>query len=181
MTQKIVKARWYVVHVYSGFEKKVADQIAIDADEKGLSHFFEDVICPSEQVIEVRRGVKVEAERNLFPGYILVKMIMTNDSWHLVSSLPRVTGFLGGTKKPTPISNAEAKRMLQQVEEGATATRLDISFEIGERVKVLDGPLASFEGVVDDVNEAEKKLKVSVAIFGRNTPVELSYEQVEKV
>src|SRR5689334_20859592 len=176
-------AHWYVVHVYSGFEKKVAQSIREQADQKGLAEKFEEILVPTEEVVEVRRGAKVSSERKLIPGYVLVKMDLTDESWHLVKNTPKVTGFLGGggRGRPVPISDAEASRILRQVQEGVERPKPAVSFEVGEQVKVADGPFASFNGTVEDVDEERARLKVAVSIFGRSTPVELDYAQVEKL
>ncbi len=173
--------RWYVIHVYSGFEKKVAQAIREQIEQKGLQEYFEDVSVPTEEVVEMRRGQKVSAERKFFPGYVLAKMQLTDDTWHLVKDTPKVTGFLGARGKPTPISDAEADRILQQVQEGIERPKPSITFEIGEQVKVADGPFESFTGYVEEVDEERTRLKVAVSIFGRATPVELEYGQVEKI
>jgi transcriptional antiterminator NusG len=173
--------RWYVVHVYSGFEKKIAQQIKEQAAQSGLADQFEEVLVPTEQVMEVRRGQKVNTEHKFFPGYVLVKMDLTDDAWHLVKNTPKVTGFLGSKTKPSPISEAEAVRILKQNQEGVERARPAVLFEIGEQVRVADGPFTSFNGTVEEVDEDKGRLKVSVSIFGRSTPVELEYGQVEKV
>jgi transcriptional antiterminator NusG len=174
--------RWYVLHVYSGFEKKVASSIKETAAKRGLDQFIEEVMVPVEEVIEVRRGQKVNAERKFFPGYVLVKMEMNDDAWHLVKNTPKVTGFLGGGgNKPSPITEAEAQRLLKQVTEGAEHPRPSVTFDIGEQVRVCDGPFNSFSGVVEEIDEGRSRLKVLVTIFGRSTPVELEFTQVEKV
>lgn len=172
--------RWYVVHVYSGFEKKIAQQIKEQAAQKGLADEVDDVLVPAEQVLEVRRGQKISAEHKLLPGYVLVKMELSDDAWHLVKNIPKVTGFLGTKTRPSPITEAEAERMLRQAQEGVDNPRPSVLFEVGEQVRVADGPFTSFNGTVEEVDEEKGRLKVSVSIFGRATPVELEYSQVEK-
>ena len=173
--------RWYVVHVYSGFEKKIAQQIKDQAIQSGLGEQFEEVLVPSENVVEMRRGQKVSSEHKFFPGYVLVKMDLTDDAWHLVKNTPKVTGFLGSKTKPSPIPESEAERIIKQSQEGVERPRPAVLFDIGEQVRVSDGPFASFNGTVEEVDEEKGRLKVSVSIFGRSTPVELEYSQVEKV
>ena len=173
--------RWYIVHAYSNFENKVAESIREQAKQRGLEDLFEQVLVPTEKVTEIRRGRKVDAERKFFPGYVLVKMDMTNEAFHLIKNTPKVTGFLGSGDKPMPISDREAMAILQQVQEGVEHPKPSVSFEVGENVRVSDGPFASFNGVVEEVDEERARLKVEVSIFGRPTPVELEYGQVEKV
>jgi transcriptional antiterminator NusG len=180
MTDAMAK-RWYIVHAYSNFERKVADSIREKAATAGLDHLIEDILVPTEKVVEMRRGRKVDAERKFFPGYVLVKMDMTDQAYHLIKNTPKVTGFLGTEKKPMPIPDSEAERIMAQVQEGVERPKPSVSFEIGERIRVSDGPFASFEGNVEEVDEERARLKVAVSIFGRPTPVELEYGQVEKV
>ncbi|MDZ3836935.1 MAG: transcription termination/antitermination protein NusG [Rhodospirillales bacterium] len=174
-------AKWYVIHVYSGFERKVAQSIEEQVKLAGMVDRIEQVLVPTEEVVEVRRGAKVNAERKFFPGYVLVKMAMSDETWHLVKNTPKVTGFLGGRGRPTPISEAEAMRIMHQVQEGIERPKPSVTFEVGEQVRVSDGPFTSFSGLVEEVDEARARLKVAVSIFGRSTPVELEYSQVEKM
>jgi transcription termination/antitermination protein NusG len=173
--------RWYVIHVYSGFEKKVAAAIREQAEQKGLSDMFEEILVPTEEVIEIKRGAKVSAERKFFPGYVLIKMDMSDETWHLVKNTAKVTGFLGSRGRPAPISDAEAMRIMRQVQEGIERPKPSVTFEVGEQVRVCDGPFTSFNGLVEEVDEEKARIKVAVSIFGRATPVELEYSQVEKV
>lgn len=173
--------RWYVVHVYSGFEGKVAESLNEQIEKHEMQEKITDVMVPSHEVTEVRRGKKVSAQKKYFPGYVLVRMELDDAAWHLVKDTPKVTGFLGGRGKPSPISNAEAERLMQQLEEGVAPGVDGISFEIGEQVRVCDGPFSSFNGVVEEVDADKSRLKVMVSIFGRSTPVDLDYAQVEKV
>lgn len=174
-------ARWYVVNVYSGSEKKVAESLKEQAILKKMEDKILDVLVPTEEVVEIRKGAKVNAERKFFPGYILVKMEMSDECWHVVKNTPRVSGFLGSRNKPQPISDAEAERIIKQMTEGVERPQTMIDFEVGEQVRVTDGPFASFVGVVEEVDSEKSRLKVSVSIFGRYTPVELEFSQVEKI
>ena len=173
--------RWYVLHVYSGFEKKIATQIKEQAELKGLAQAIGEIIVPVEEVTEVRRAQKVNTERKFFPGYVLIHMDMTDEAWHLVKDVPKVTGFLGSKMRPSPITDAEAERIMKQAQEGTEHRRPAVIFDIGEQVRVTDGPFTSFNGVIEDVDEEKGRVKVSVAIFGRSTPVDLDYGQVEKL
>ena len=172
---------WYIVHAYSNFEKKVAESIREQAKSQGLEENFSDLLVPTEDVVEIRRGRKVNAERKFFPGYVLVKMEMSDEAWHLVKDTPKVTGFLGSGSKPMPVSEKEVARIIGAIEEGVERPKPTISFEIGEQVRVTDGPFASFNGSVEHVDEERARLRVTVSIFGRATPVELEYGQVEKL
>ena len=180
-TEPFMAKRWYIVHAYSNFEKKVAESIREQAKQRSLSHLFDEIMVPTEKVVEVRRGRKVDAERKFFPGYVLVKMDLTDEAYHLIKNTPKVTGFLGTDNKPQPISEAEADRILQQVQEGVDRPKPSISFEVGEQVRVSEGPFASFNGVVEEVDDGRSRLKVAVSIFGRPTRVELEMGQVEKL
>ena len=171
--------RWYIVHAYSNFENKVAESIREQAKQRGLSELFEEILVPKEKVTEVRRGR--DTERKFFPGYVLANMELTDEAYHLIKITPKVSGFLGTDKKPMPISDAEADRILHQVQEGIDRPKPSVSFEVGEQVRVSDGPFASFNGTVEEVDEGRSRVKVAVSIFGRATPVELEFTQVEKV
>ncbi|WP_418152318.1 transcription termination/antitermination protein NusG [Litorimonas sp. RW-G-Af-16] len=173
-------ARWYIIQAYSNFEKRVAETLQRDAEEKGLDHLFEEILVPTEQVVEVRKGRKVESERKFFPGYVLVKVDLTDAAYHLVKNTPKVTGFLGSATRPMPVSDAEVARIVGQIQEGVDSPRPMISFDIGETIKVVDGPFQSFNGQVESVDEENARLKVLINIFGQGTPVELNYTQVEK-
>ena len=173
--------KWYIVHAYSNFENKVAEQIRREAAEKGLEDDFEEVLVPTEDVQEVKRGRKVNREKKFFPGYVLVKMRMSDEAYHLVKNTPKVTGFLGSANKPMPVSETEVMRILGQIEEGVDRPAPAITFDIGEKVKVTEGHFQSFEGFVEEVDQDTGRLKVAISIFGRATPVELEYAQVEKV
>lgn len=179
--KKMSKARWYVLHVYSGFENKVAEAIKEKAQKKGLAECVEEIMVPMEEIVEVKRGQRVNTERKFFPGYVLAKLQLNDDVWHLIKDTPKVTGFLGAGNRPSPISEKEAESLIKQIQEGVDRPRPSVVYDIGEEVKVTDGPFASFNGVVEDIDEAKARLKVSVMIFGRATPVELEYSQVEKI
>ena len=173
--------RWYVVHVYSGFEKKVAQSIEEQAKQNGMDDKILQIMVPVEEMVEMRRGAKVKSERKFFPGYVLAQMEMTDETWHLVKNTPKVTDFLGGKGRPTPITDSEADHILHQVQEGIERPKPSITFEVGEQVRVCDGPFNSFNGLVEEVDEERARLKVAVSIFGRATPVELEYAQVAKL
>lgn len=172
---------WYIVQAYSGYEKKVSEAILEKAEREGLADYIKEVTIPTESVVEVKKGKKVSAERKFYPGYILVKMAMDDKAWHLVKSIPRVSGFLGGSGRPQAIPESEIKNIFRQMEEGLARPKHVVAFEVGESVKIIDGPFESFVGTVEDVDDEKGKLKVSVSIFGRTTPVELEFSQVEKV
>jgi len=175
-----MSAKWYIVHAYSNFEHKVAEAIRAEAAQKGLEERFEEILVPTEDVVEVRKGRKVNVKRNYFPGYVLVKADLTDDAYHLVKNTPRVTGFLGSGNKPMPVSEVEVRRIMGQMEEDAERPRPTVSYDIGETVRVIDGHFQSFNGVVEEVDGDRAVLKVAINIFGRATPVELEYGQVEK-
>jgi len=172
--------RWYIVHAYSNFEHKVVESIREQAAIAGLQDSFEEILVPTEEVVEMRRGRRVNAERKFFPGYVLVRMDMSDEAYHLVKNTPKVTGFLGQQNRPSPISQSEVEQIVNQVQEGVERPKPSVVFEIGEQVRVCDGPFATFSGLVEEVDEEKARLKVAVSIFGRATPVELEYGQVEK-
>lgn len=176
-----MSAKWYIVHAYSNFEKKVAEAIRTEAGIQGLEDRFEEVLVPTEEVVEVRKGRKINAERKYFPGYVLVKMVMSDDAYHLVKNTPKVTGFLGSGNKPMPVSELEVKRILGQMVEDAERPHPTVTYQIGETVNVIDGHFASFNGVVEEDDHENARLKVAINIFGRATPVELEYGQVSKI
>lgn len=173
--------RWYVLHVYSGFEEKVAEAIHEKARKQGLEDKVEEVMVPTEKIVEVKNNKKQEKDSKFFPGYVLAKLQLTDEVWHMIKDTPKVTGFLGAGNKPSPISNKDAERLIKQIQEGVDRPRSSVSFSIGEEVKVIEGPFASFNGSVEEVDEEKGRLKVSVSIFGRATPVDLEFSQVEKV
>ena len=171
---------WYIVHTYSGFEAKVKDSLRQRADAMGMGHVIEDIMVPTEEVVEVREGKKTRSTRKFFPGYVLVKMTMTDDAWHVVRNTPKVTGFVGTGSQPVPLSEAEVKRIVNQISVAAEKPKPKFAFEVGETVRIMDGPFSNFTGEVEEVNEDRSTLKVMVTIFGRATPVELEFLQVEK-
>ncbi len=173
--------KWYVVNVYSGSEQKVLESIKDLAQKRDLASMFGEILIPKEEVIEIKKGEKVKSEKKFFPGYILVQMTLTDETWHLVRGISRVSGFLGAKGKPLPISNAEVQRIVKRVEDSANVTQHSVTYEIGDTVTVCDGPFASFQGVIEDVESDKERVKVSVTIFGRATNVDLSFSQIEKV
>lgn len=173
--------KWYVIHAYSGYEKKVKLALEERVRLAGMSEKFEEILVPSEEVVELRKGRKVTSERKFFPGYVLVRMEMNDETWHLVKETPKVTGFLGGGGRPQPLTDRDVEKILRQVEVGMEKPKPKVTFSVGEAVRVIDGPFISFNGVVEDVDEDKTRLKVSVSIFGRATPVELDFVQVEKM
>lgn len=174
-------ARWYVLHVYSGFEAKVAEAIREKAEQQGIESKVEDILIPTQEVVDIKRGQKVSSQEKIYPGYVLTKMDLSDELWHMVKNIPKVTGFLGSGNRPSPISEREASRLIAQIQEGIEKPKSTVMYEIGEKVKVMEGPFASFEGLVEEVDDVKNRLKVSVSIFGRATPVELEFAQVEKV
>lgn len=176
----MVALRWYVVHVHSGFEKKVREQIIKESEQKGMSDAFGDILIPAEEIKEVSRGKAITRERKFFPGYMLIEMEMTDASWHIVADNAKVTGFLGIGKRPSPISQAEAERVIKQTEEGVSRTGSGLTFDIGESVRVCEGPFENFNGTVEDMDSEKQRLKLSLSIFGRETLAEVDYSQVEK-
>ncbi len=180
MNDKLEESRWYIIHTHSGFEQKVIINLKEEIKKKNLSNLFNDFLVPTQKTLEIKKGKKVEGEKKFYPGYIMIDMIMNDDTWHLVKKTSKVSGFLGASNKPVPLRNDEAERILAQIKEGVESVVSTVSFEIGETVKVSDGPFASFNGIVEEVDADRSRLKVAVSIFGRATPVELEYTQVEK-
>jgi len=177
----MVNSRWYVLHAYSGYEKKIAESIVEQSNTLGISEFVEEVSVPTQDIVEVIRGTRVNTERKFFPGYILIKMVLNDETLHLIKNTPKLSGFLGTQGKPSPISNSEAKRITEQMIHGEEKVMPSIAYEVGEQIKVIDGPFASFNGEIEQIDEEKAKLRVAVSIFGRPTPVELEYTQVEKM
>ena len=171
---------WYIVQAYSGFEKKVVESIKDELKKHKLSDKLEEILVPTHQVTEVKKGKRTKKEKKFFPGYVLIKIELTKEIYHMIKNLQKVSGFLGSSDKPTPISDGEIKRILGQVSENVVSQKAGITFEIGEKVKVCDGPFASFNGLIEEIDEEKSRLKVSVSIFGRPTPVDLEFNQVEK-
>jgi len=174
------ESRWYVLHAYSGYEKKVSESIVEQAKKLGISEFIEEVSVPTQNIVEVKRGTRINTERKFFPGYILIKMTLNEDTWHIIKNTHKLSGFLGTKGKPIPISNAEAKRITEEVINGEESQIPSITYEVGEEIKVIDGPFASFNGQIERIDEEKARLRVAVSIFGRATPVDLEYSQVEK-
>lgn len=181
MSEAATQGKWYIVHTYSNFERKVAEEIKRQAETQGLQHLIDEVLVPTEEVVELRRGQKVNAERKFLPGYVLVRANLTDEAYHLIKNVAKVTGFLGQNNKPMPLRQGEVDRLLNQVTEGAERPKVDVTFEVGEQVRVADGPFTSFNGVVEEVDMSRSRVKVAVSIFGRATPVELEFTQVEKI
>jgi transcriptional antiterminator NusG len=173
--------RWYVIHVHSGFEKRVQQTIMEKAQKDNIVDLISEVLVPSEEVVELKKGTKVKSERRFFPGYVLARMEMNDQTWHFIKAIPKVSGFLGNRGKPTPIADKEAIQIMNNAQERSDKARSKVIFEVGEQVRVCDGPFSSFNGSVEEVDEERTRLKVAVSIFGRSTPVELDFTQVEKI
>ena len=180
MDEKQVEYSWYIVHTHSGFEAKVIDSIKEEVKKRNLEDHFQDYLVPKQKTYEIKKGKKIEGEKKFFPGYVMINMIMNDDTWHLIKKVKRVSNFLGAGNKPVPLRKSEAERILNQIQEGMESVVPTVTFEVGESVKVADGPFASFNGIVEEVDADKSRLKVAVSIFGRATPVELEYTQVEK-
>ena len=180
MEEENLDYRWFIIHTHSGFEAKVIESIRDEVKKKQLEKLFEDYLVPTQKIFEIKKGKKVEGEKKYFPGYIMINMVMNDDTWHLIKKIKRVSNFLGAGNRPVALRKDEAERILNQIQEGMESAVSTVSYEVGETVKVADGPFASFNGVVEEVDEEKSRLKVAVSIFGRATPVELEYSQVEK-
>ena len=180
MEERILEYKWFIIHTHSGFEAKVIDSIKEEVKKRKLESLFDDYLVPKQKIFEIKKGKKVEGEKKYFPGYIMINMVMNDDTWHLIKKIKRVSNFLGAGNKPVALRKDEADRILNQIQEGMESAVSTVSYEVGETVKVADGPFASFNGVVEEVDEEKSRLKVAVSIFGRATPVELEYSQVEK-
>ena len=180
MEEQNLDYRWFIIHTHSGFEAKVIESIRDEVKKKQLEKLFEDYLVPTQKIFEIKKGKKVEGEKKYFPGYIMINMVMNDDTWHLIKKIKRVSNFLGAGNRPVALRKDEAERILNQIQEGMESAVSTVSYEVGETVKVADGPFASFNGVVEEVDEEKSRLKVAVSIFGRATPVELEYSQVEK-
>lgn len=180
MEEENLDYRWFIIHTHSGFEAKVIDSIRDEVKKKQLEKLFQDYLVPTQKIFEIKKGKKVEGEKKYFPGYIMINMVMNDDTWHLIKKIKRVSNFLGAGNRPVALRKDEAERILNQIQEGMESAVPTVSYEVGETVKVADGPFASFNGVVEEVDEEKSRLKVAVSIFGRATPVDLEYSQVEK-
>ena len=180
MEEENLDYRWFIIHTHSGFESKVIESIKEEVKKRRLENLFQDYLVPTQKIFEIKKGKKVEGEKKYFPGYIMISMIMNDNTWHLIKKIKRVSNFLGAGNKPVALRRDEAERILNQIQEGMESAVSTVSYEVGETVKVADGPFASFNGVVEEVDEEQSRLKVAVSIFGRATPVELEYSQVEK-
>ena len=180
MEEENLDYRWFIIHTHSGFEAKVIESIRDEVKKKQLEKLFQDYLVPTQKIFEIKKGKKIEGEKKYFPGYIMINMVMNDDTWHLIKKIKRVSNFLGAGNRPVALRKDEAERILNQIQEGMESAVSTVSYEVGETVKVADGPFASFNGVVEEVDEEKSRLKVAVSIFGRATPVELEYSQVEK-
>ena len=180
METQNIECRWFIIHTHSGFETKVIESIREEVKKRNLENLFQDYLVPTQKTYEIKKGKKIEGEKKFFPGYIMINMVMNDDTWHLIKKIKRVSNFLGAGNKPVPLRKDEAERILSQIQEGMESVVPTVTFEVGESVKVADGPFASFNGVVEDIDEEKERLKIAVSIFGRSTLVELGYGQVEK-
>ena len=180
MSEQEIDYKWYIIHTHSGFETKVIESIQEEVKKKLLEDHFKDYLVPTQKTYEIKKGKKIEGEKKFFPGYVMINMVMNDNTWHLIKKIKRVSNFLGAGNKPVALRDSEAKRILSQIQEGMESVVPTVTFEVGESVKVADGPFASFNGIVEEVDAEKSRLKVAVSIFGRATPVELEYTQVEK-